>query len=269
MVALTVTGSSQAQVLSFETVIHTDRLSQEEKQYLEGLDQVLTRLFTDYSWTDSKYRYKLPVQIELYFEKGSRGITHHRYSAGIMAALRSGVRLRDRKWDFRYSRDAMMHIGDPYDPFTGLIEFYTWICLGLEADRYSLLGGQPYFDRARLVSENARFEIEFSAGWDQRRDFIRSLQNDTYQNIRTAAYHAEAGLYYLEKGDEETARSHLIRVSELLLSGSPELVELHRDDHIIRFIDVDKYVEALKEIDETKILERLSKWDYDHKELYD
>lgn len=177
--------------------------------------------------------------------------------------------MRDRKWDFRYSRDDVLHLGEPYDTFTGLIQFYVWICLGFEADRYSLLGGQPFFDKARIIGENARFEIEYATGWDQRREFIRSLNNDTYQSIRNASYHCEAGLYYLDKGDIETARSHLIRVSELLLSGPPDLIELRRDDHIIRFIDINSYTNALREINENKLLQKLARWDYNHKERYE
>jgi len=257
-----------AQIVGAEVKFHTDRIPDTEKQYLEGLDRKLETLIDDYQWTDEKYRYELPLRIDLYFNNWSWSAAYHRYNAGVLVALRSGIQLRDKRWDFRYARDEALHFGEPYDPLTGLIEFYIWICLGFEADRYSLLGGQPFYEKARFIAQNARFEMEYYQGWDQRLDFIHDLAGDTYRDLRTAAFHVEAGLYYLKNDKIESARSHLVRAVELVTSGPMERLELHRDDHIIRFVDLDRLVDGLLGIEAQDQTEKLARWDPDHKERY-
>jgi len=257
-----------AQQIKADVVFHTVQLPLEEKEYIEGLDRKLADVINAYPWVERGYQYELPLRVELFFEKGTRSVIYHRYSAGVMIATRSGVQLRDSRWDFRYSRDFNLRIGDKDDPFVSLIEFYAWICLGFELDRFSPLGGQPYYEKARLIAENARFEIDFYNGWDYRRDFIRDLTHDKYREIRTAAFHATAGIFYTEKGKSETARSHLSRAAELLMSGLPQQMELLRDDNIIRFINVREFIDALAKVEAFMLIERLAKWDPEHPERY-
>lgn len=261
--------SGFAQQVKPEVVLHGDRLSFEEQHYLEGLDREIIRLIDKTAWTNGTYKYELPIRMELFFEKHTRKGTDHKYSAGIMIALRSGVQLRDRRWDFKFSREEKLHFGDPYDTFTGLMEFYILVCLGFEADRFAPLGGQPFYEKARAISESARFEARYSIGWDYRRDLINDLAQDTtYRNIRTAAYHAWAGEYYIKREESEAARSHLTRATELILMSSPDLLELRRDNHIIRFIERKNLADLLITAGEQRLLDQLIDWDSESEELY-
>jgi len=260
-----------AQRIKGEVVFHVERLPLEEQQYLEGLDSELTRLMDDYPWTGGahSYEYELPVQVELFFDKYSRSASYHRYTAKVLVELRSGIQLRDTRWEFRIHRDDRLYLGEPYNTFTGLIEFYTWICLGFEADSMAPLGGQPYYEKARLISEQARFETRYYTGWDYRRELARDLTQDTtYRNIRTAAYHAAVGIYYVEQGELESGRSHLTRAAELAMTGSCELLELHRNDHIIRFIEIGRFAAALEQVGEQKLLDRMARWDPENADIY-
>ena len=149
-----------AQQIRSEVVFHTEKLPHEARDYLIDVGQELSQLVNNHSWIERSYRYELPQRIEIIFEKYSRSVSYHGYGAGIMVAIRSGLQLRDTRWDFRYARDTRLHIGEPYDPFTSLIEFYTWICFGFEYDRLKPLGGEVFYEKARLIAENARFEIQ-------------------------------------------------------------------------------------------------------------
>ncbi|MDP8228499.1 MAG: DUF4835 family protein [Candidatus Electryoneaceae bacterium] len=170
---------------------------------------------------------------------------------------------------FRFSREDRLHFGQPYDPLTGFIEFYIWICLGFEKDRLTPLGGQPFYEKAQLICDNAQFESTYYTGWDNRRDLIQKLVQDTvYRKIRTAAYHAYAGVYYVQNEDKLQARSHLVYAADLIMSGSPKMMEHHLNDHVIRFIDVDQFVIALRKIREYDTLDRLAEWDSEHSENY-
>jgi len=268
-IAAILASPASSQVIKATVEVSADRLPIEEKQYIEGLCPSLTALINQYPWVKDGYKYEFPISLNLYFDKYSHSGTFRRYTAGIMLGLRNGIQLRDRRWDFRYTRDFPLHLGEPYDPLTGMIEFYIWMCLGLEADRYNPLAGQPYYEKARVTAEKARFEIDYYSGWDVRRELPRDFLADTYRDIRTAAYHFEAGIYFLGKDDRETARSHLIRCAELAMNGSPELMELHRDDHIIRFIDADRLVAALVELEAWEVLKKMEKWDKENPKRYE
>jgi len=259
-------GAEQLQV---EVRLHLEKLPLDEQNYLAGLGDELSALFNDHTWSADGYKYQLPVTIDLFPDKYSLYSIYHKYSAGVMVATKSGIQLRDTRWDFRLTRDQPLHVGDPYDTFTGLMEFYIWVSLGFENDLLKPGGGQPYYDKALSVADAARFESLFVDGWDYRRNLARDLSLDTaYRNIRQAAFHARAGIFYAEKDDCESALPYLSRTVELLLTISPLMMELHRDDHILRFIDAPRFAAALATCGSQDLLEKMSQWDADHPELY-
>ena len=259
----------QAQQIKCAVTLHLERLSLEEQSYLNGVDTELEQLFNNYQDLNGVYKYDLPLSIDLFPDKFQRAANYHHYTSGVMVASRSGIQLRDTRWDFKISRDQKLHLGQPYDTFTGLLEFYTWICLGFDLDLIEPMGGQTKYERAKAIAEAARFEGQYVLGWDYRRDLVRDLLQDTlYTNMRTAAYHVKAGLFYVERDEAEPARSHLVRAVELMLSSSPDLLELRRDDNIIRFVDIEKMAVALEELGEQNLLNQLSQWDHKHPDLY-
>ncbi len=266
-ILLIATSACFGQRINAEVVFHTDQLPKEEREYLEGVDRQLAEAINSHKWIEKGYNYELPLRIEIIFEKYSISAAYRRYGAGILVANRSGVQLRDSRWDFRYSHSFPFQFGRPDDPMTSIIEFYTWIVLGFELDKYSPLGGQQYFDKAHLIAENARFEINYVRGWDYRRDFIRDLMLDKYRDVRTASFHAAAGIYYTERGKMKSARSHLAQAAELIMASKPEHVILHRDDHIIRFVNISEFIEALDRAGAYDIMEQLADWDPDNPEI--
>lgn len=218
---------------------------------------------------EKPYNYQFPIKIEILFDTWSRPSTFHRYSAGIMVAIPAGLQLRDNRWEFKYSQSERLHMGDPYHTLTGCIEFYIWICLGFEADRINPLGGQSYYDKARLIAENARFDNQYSHGWSYRRDLIAALVQDTlYRNLRTASYHVYAGAYYSKRGELKQARSHLVHAADLLMLGKPDQMEMRHDDHILRFVRVDELVAELRKTGSSDTIDKMQKWDYKHPDRY-
>lgn len=247
---------------------HVDKLPQEEKEYLAGLDKALSQVVEQFQWNDGRRRWPLPVQYELFFVKAARSGIYHRFVAGVLVGLKSGLQLKDKRCEFRYLQEDRVHLGDPYDPLSGVIEFYTWICIGFEADRLSPLGGAPYYERAKAVGEAARSEAQLSLGWDDRRAFASDLTDSTYAHIRRARFHTEAGAYYRAAGNGTAAESNLAQAVNLLLKCPVSLAELRRDDHIIRFVDLDRLAAALKAAEMEKELEKLARWDSDRADRY-
>jgi len=262
-------GKVHAQSVRSEVVIHTDHLPLDEQKYLAGLDRELQQTLDAYKWTDGSYRYELPIHVEIFFEKYSLLGAWHKYEAGIMVAMKKGIQLRDKRWQFKINRNIPLHIGEPYDTFTGLIEYYIVMCLGYEVDLFGPLHGQEFYDRARKIAEKTRFENQFYDGWDQRRELADDFtRKDSYRNLRTAAFYVNAGLYYHGKGNSETAGEYLKRGAETAMKERSGMMELHRDGHIIRFVDLEKLAAALVQLEEFDTLDKLADWDKENSEIY-
>jgi len=259
-----------AQRIKSEVILHTKALPLNEQNYLEGLAMDLTRAIDEFKWTDSKYNYELPIHIEIFFESYSLYGTYHKYKAGIMVAMRNGIQMRDSRWDFRLDRNVRFYISDTYDTFMSMLEYQIWLCLGFETDRLKLLGGSPYFEKAHLIAEKARFESQYYNGWDLRRELVEDLVvKKSYKNIRSASFYVNAGFYYFEKEEVEKAHDYFEKGIELAVRGNPKMLVLHRDDSIFRFIDVERLAPALHEIEAFKLLNTLMEWDPNRIEIYE
>lgn len=258
----------KAQLVKTEFVLHLEQLSKEEQEYLRFLQSELIETFNKFQWIEKAYNYSLPIRIEIYFSEYTRFVSFHKYKASVLIATKSGVQFRDSRWDFKYSRDNRLEIGKQDASFLYLLEFYIWICLGIELDRFSPLGGQQYYEKARLISENARFDINFVNGWDYRRNYITDFSLKKFETIRKASFHASAGIHYVNKGDFEKGRPHLLQACNHLLKGKPEMAELHLDNHIVRFVNIKELLVALEKTGSSDLIDKLSEWDDKNPDLY-
>ncbi len=261
-------SKSLAQRIKPTITFHTERLPEEEKQYLAGLDTKLEQLIIDNSWGDKIHNYTFPLKIDIFFEKYIRSPLQRRYTAGILMTVREGIQFKDRRWEFPYSQDEQLHFGDPYHPLTGLIEFYIYLALARESDLYTPLGGEDYGQKAYMVAQSSRSEALYPLGWDARRELADFFNNDTtITNLRQAAFFARAGAMYLTKNNPSVAENALRYAVELLLKVPPQMVELRRDDHIIRFVDLNRLIEALNEAKLDDLAEQLEKWYNENNEI--
>ena len=262
-------GTLFSQRITCEVALHTERLPQEEQQYLVGLDQKIVKAVEEFRWTEGSGSYELPIRVEIFFEKYSLYGVYHKYGAGVMVATQTGIQLRDKRWEFRLNLSDRLRIGDPYDTFTGLIEFFIQICLGFEKDKFSEHGGQAYYEKARTIAEKARFETKYYLGWDIRRELIEDILNQkSYSNIRKAAFYLEGGEYFLKKKDTETAFRYLKMAVKYAVKSKPDLLELRREGHLIRFIDAKRLADTLKKVEAFGLLDKLAVWDPKQIELY-
>lgn len=254
------THVSLAQHLDAIISFHTDKLAQDEKDFLVDLDHKLERAIESYRWEGAKRNYDLPVKYDLFWEKAARSGIIHNYTAGLLVSIESGVALRDKRAEFRYSQEDWLHLGEPYDPLTGLLEFYTWICLGFDADRLAPLGGNMFYQQARAVGERSRAEALFSNGWDDRRAMVDKLTESLYEPLRRARFHAEAGSYYAQAGNAVQAKGHLAKALKFLADSKWKNPTLPIDDHVFRFVDTDKLAKSLNDMKMPEEAATLDQW---------
>ena len=177
--------------------------------------------------------------------------------------------MREKKWDFYIDSYKRLHLGDPYEPFTGLVDYCLWTCLGFEADGFSPLGGQEFYKKAKLIADKARFEAKFSIGWDRREQFINDVLDDpAVVRIRTARYYFIVADHFTNKGEWTNAKSSMEKCLKFLFKCQPEMIDWRPSGHILSFIDRSKLAQCLRKLEDLESLDKLSRWDSEHSEQY-
>lgn len=122
----------------------------------------------------------------------------------------------DRDWRFEYVQSQPFFFNENTftNNLTSLLAFYAYVILGFDYDSFSELGGDPFFDRAFQIINNA--QQSGYPGWDQfssnrnRYWLIENLQNPQLALIRKAFYNYHLkGLDILQKDREEAEKTIL------------------------------------------------------------
>jgi len=202
LVAAILASSSMllAQELEPRVVVDVSMLSPELRQDVSTMQyDVLTYLrqqsFSGKQWQGPK----IPVELTIYVTGGN--LATRRYTARLLYSssinLDSGrtspiLRVLDQQWTFPYTLNQQLTFQSlRFDPFSTLIDFYTFIALGFDADSYEYLGGTPYYQRAQELcllgaATNAPgyTQVVQQPGELSRISLVTELLNPRFENFR-------------------------------------------------------------------------------------
>lgn len=124
------------------------------------------------------------------------------------------INRNDTNFSFEYNENENLIFNERQ--FSGknlidVISFYVYLVLGYDGDSYQLKGGQPWFDKALKISQNA-MNNNYS-GWSQvegiktRGSLIDAIQNENSSTLRTVFYnYHRIGLDNLARTDQSQAK---------------------------------------------------------------
>lgn len=201
------TVPAAAQELACSVEINRQALTGTDYNFLDGLRDEIDRYVNTRSWTGNVVEdiERIDCSMLITF---TRAVSLTQFEAQI--AVQSSrpiygteqrtvtLLLRDNSWAFTYARGQAL-IFDPnrFDPFLSVIDFYTYILLGIDHDTFEEFGGTPYYERARRIAELARSNTS-AAGWGSdptdersRAVLIQDLLDPTFEPLRRVqfAYH--------------------------------------------------------------------------------
>lgn len=206
-------GPVSAQELNCRVSVNIDALGGNEFTFLNDLRDEIEQYFNGRSWTDDRFEdiERIDCNVSITFSE-AQGLD--RFTANITVGSRRPIyatqqstaifQVVDSNWQFQYNRGQPL-IYDPnrFDPLTSLLDFYALLILGYDYDTFSELGGTPFFQRAREISELA--QAQGGEGWvsigdDQTRTaLVRQLLDARYEPLRRAYF-----LYHLGTLDRFT-----------------------------------------------------------------
>ncbi len=217
----------KAQELDFRVIINSDRSRFQNTEVFNQMKTSFEQFLNGRTWTSDEYRPEERIKGNLLItisEVPQVGV----YSATVQVQVVRPVfgtnyesvvlNFIDRNWSFEYQESQPLEFNrfSFLNNISSLLAFYAHIALGMDYDTFALKGGNPYFEVANDIVNNA--QQSGRVGWVQNPSDRRSrywLINDIYIStvyapIREAIYlYHRKGLDQLATAPEEAYSSIL------------------------------------------------------------
>ncbi|MFD2033227.1 DUF4835 family protein [Belliella marina] len=222
-----------AQELNFQVIINSDRARTQEKDIFEDMKTTFEQFLNGRNWTNDEFR---PIERI----KGSMLITINDmpqvgfYNATVQVQVVRPIygtnyesmifNFVDRNWSFEYLQNQPLEFNrfSFLNNISSLLAYYAYMAIGTDYDSFTLRGGDPYFEIANTIVNNAQQSPR--PGWNQSPTDRRNrywLVNDIYTSsvfapIREANYlYHRKGMDLLNKDPEEAFKNMLEAIKKL------------------------------------------------------
>lgn len=227
-----------AQELNCEVTVNSDQVSQTNQQIFRTLERSLNDFVNKNKWTNRVYRENERVNARMFitvtqyesdrFEaniqiQSSRPVYNTSYESPVF-------NYKDDSFNFQYQEfQPLVYNENVFDSnLIGVISYYVYIILGLDADTFSLEGGDDMFRRAQNIVTQAQ-GTSFG-GWSQqtgersRFELVDNLLSNSFREYRIAMYnYHRKGLDIL--GDNNSTGKQIVagsmRLFETLIKRRP------------------------------------------------
>lgn len=193
--------SLQAQELNCTVTVNSDQVSQTNQQIFKTLERSLNDFVNKNKWTNRTYQENERVNCQMFititkfesnrFEgniqiQSSRPVYDTSYESSVF-------NYKDNDLNFEYIEfQPLVFNPNVFDSnLIGVVSYYAYVILGLDADTFALEGGTDSFRKAQQITTQAQGSNY--SGWDQNSDrsrfeLIDNLLSNTYREYRIAMY---------------------------------------------------------------------------------
>ncbi len=196
-------SSARSQELTCTVTVNSDQVSQTNQQIFKTLERSLSDFINKSKWTNRVYQENERVNAQMFITVTN--FENNRFEANIQIQSSRPVfntsyetpifNHKDNSFNFEYIEfQPLVYNANSFDSnLVGVISYYIYIILGLDADTFSLEGGTEYYRTAQGIVTQAQ-GTNF-AGWkeqtgDNRNRFrlVDDLLSNTYREYRVAMY---------------------------------------------------------------------------------
>lgn len=224
---------AQSQELNARVEILSPQLPHTNKRALEVLQQVMSDFLNNRSWTGQQVHPNERIDCSFVITVNTwDGVSEFTAQAQIMSmrpVYNSNysspiLNMVDKDFHFSYTEGQMIDYSDQQytSNLTSLLAYYARLIIGMDADTFSPDGGNPHFNIARNIVNNA--QSSQYAGWrfmdgDANRYWlVNNMQDRRFYPIRKFLYeYSRLGLDQLAENPVQ-ARQQIVKSMELLRS---------------------------------------------------
>ena len=259
--------SANAQRIEAKVTTDVRTLPLDKQDKLRDFADKVTHYINSFEWCNDPWRTVVLVDIQLILEDMSSG-AEERYKGQILVHNNYDLQFFDKRWRFAYqSGDVLVHDENTLNSFTSAVDFYIYLILGGEFDKWTTLGGAPYYEKARHIAEQSKFGLgRFIDGWDRRLELVNELLSETHKPYREMLDYYFYGLSFIKEDNAKT-RIHCataIKMLDKILAKDPE------NEYAKKFIDAHhiEMVEIFRRAQDKEPLRTLLVLDPAHAQTY-
>jgi len=253
-----------SQLIDSNVQIILERLPLEKKEELKELDQKIKSYIDEYDWTGEIFEESLQISIQIFLQH--RYVSFEdRYIGRFIISNNSDAQYYDKYWVFPYqSENPLVHNETMFDPFMSFIDYYIYIILGEEYDKYGKYLGNKYFENSRNIANSAQFNSQYAWGWKERNELIDKLLSDEFKPYRNMKDQFFLGLSYV--GEEDINAQKFCRKAFDFINHT--LTKNPDNERILQFLQAHnlQFIEVLG--NDKDILKKMIKIDPKNEALY-
>lgn len=220
-----------AQELNCQVTVNSDQVGQTNQQIFRTLERSLNDFVNKTKWTNRTYRENERVNARMFIT-----VTQYesdRFEANIQIQSTRPVfnttyespvfNYKDNAFNFQYQEfQPLVYNPNNFDSnLVGVISYYVYMILGLDADTFSLEGGNDFYRQAQNIVTQA--QSSSYSGWSQdtgdrsRFELVDNLLSNSFREYRIAMYN------YHRKGLDILADNN--STGKQIIAGSLRLFE--------------------------------------------
>lgn len=226
-----ITIASKAQELNCTVSVISPAIQNTEKRIFETLQNDLREFMNSTAWTNDVFALEERIECNILITITER-ISGDKFRATMQvqssrpAYMTSYntvmLNVNDQDFVFNYveSQPIQFQENQHINNLSSVMAFYAYMILGADYDSFSLKGGEPYFQKALQIVNNAQGEAE--RGWKafestkNRYWLIENMLNARYEGFRAMVYKYHREGLDVMQSDLETGRRAITECIEPL-----------------------------------------------------
>ncbi len=193
----------KAQEFICQVSVNAPNVEGSERKVFQTLQSAIYEFVNNRKWTNYVYKPEERIECSMMFTITSR-VTSDQFKGRLNLVLQRPVyktsyntnllNYVDNDIDFKYVEyEPLIYSDDAFTSnLTSVLAYYVYVFLGLDADSYSLMGGTPYYEKAKAIVNSAQNAQE--KGWKafesmkNRFWLVENLMNGAYSPLREGIY---------------------------------------------------------------------------------
>lgn len=167
--------------ITVNVTVISDRLPLEKKSRMSDFAAKVQNYLNNRSWISEDFVNTFEISFQFFLEDNSSQVEDI-YKCSMIAAG-PDIQYYDKRSIFPFQQGEIIQESDQYVPVRGLIDYYMYMIIANELDKYGAFSGNDYFAKAVGVIKEGK-NSSFAYGWDVREDQFNSLSSENYQLFR-------------------------------------------------------------------------------------
>ncbi|MFL0354429.1 DUF4835 family protein [Xanthomarina sp. GH4-25] len=215
--------SAFTQELNCNVVINAEQTGNPNLPVFKTLEKQIREFVNNTKWTNKEFTNKERIECSIYINiteyasdvfNGTIQVQSSRpvYGSSYTTPVHN---LNDKDFSFRYLEfQNMVYNPNQFESnLISVLAFHVYMVIGIDADTFSLKGGDTYFNQAQVILNYSQGENtkgwKLSDGTQNRYALIDNMLSPTFEDYRTVMYNYHRNGLDLMSQDQKEAKSNI------------------------------------------------------------